>query len=298
MARGGLGLVQFRPSSVVSPSMVPPLIVPQPVMRSTGVQHVHVAVHTSRLVLRCIPGTDVYRVLGTVDGVLCHIPIRERLPSVSGGAGLHDVGIGFRNTCRSVAAAVLPSSYSPSAYGVLQWFAAILDEGASLESGGCTLLSLGRGPDPRVMMSRRVDDSLAAEMARMGCISMDEGVGGGLELDPLPPYTNDLNRNIVTLKKVVDTLGVVYDGAGDGRSSHSSGVGGNDDRDSGSSSNSHLCIVSLPGQSLDVHRMVSMGSDAMLHMRDGFRGLWAKSFDAHMCYRVDRGGGGVLKLNH
>lgn len=254
--------------------MVPPLIVPQPVMRSTGVQHAHVAVHTSRLVLRCIPGTDVYRVLGTVDGVLCHIPIRERLP------GVHDAGIGFRNTCRSVAAAVLPSSYSPSAYGLLQWFAAILDEGATLGCGGCTLLSLGRGPDPRVMVSRRVDDSLAAEMVRMGCTSTDEGVDGGLELDPLPPHTNDWNRNIVTLKRVVDTLGVVYAGGGVVEGHHD------------------FHVVGLPGQSLDVHRMVSMGSDAMLHMRDGFRGLWAKSFDSHMCYRVDRSSGVVSKLNH
>lgn len=260
--------------------MVPPLIIPQPVMRSTGVQHVHVAVHTSRLVLRCIPGTDVYRVLGTVDGVLCHIPIREKLPSVSGGAGVHDAGIGFRKTCRSAAAAVLPSSYSPSAYGALQWFAAILDEDSTLGCGGCTLLSLRRGPDPRVMVSRRVGDSLAAEMVRMGCASKTEAEDEcvhGLELDPLPPHTNDSNRNIVTLKKVVDTLGVVYAGGGMVDDFH---------------------VVSLPGQSLDVHRMVSMGSDAMLHMRDGFRGLWAKSFDAHMCYRVDRSSGVILKLNH
>jgi hypothetical protein len=134
-----------------------------------------------------------------------------------------------------------------------------------------------------MMVSRRVDDSLVAEMVRMGCASETEADGESVhkpELDPLPPHTNDWNRNIVTLKKVVDTLGVVYTGGGVVEGHH----------------NFH--VVSLPGQSLDVHRMVSMGSDAMLHMRDGFRGLWAKSFDSHMCYRVDRLSGVVSRLNH
>ena len=102
----------------------------------------------------------------------------------------------------------------------------------------------------------------------MGCVPAGATDAVPL-LEPLRPHTNEFNRNMVTLRGVVNTIGVIYDET-DGELPS---------------------IVSVPGQSLDVHRMVSMESEALVHMRDGFRRLWAKSFESHACYRVSGGNG-------
>jgi len=105
---------------------------------------------------------------------------------------------------------------------------------------------------------------LGDEMAKMG-------IGGErIEIEPLPPKTNEFNKSMVTLPRVVENLAISYTSQDSKRISL-------------------LDIARLPSQSMDVHRMVVYGSESMMHMRDGFRRLWARSFDTHTCYCVRDG---------
>ena len=224
-------------------------------MRATGVYYRHIPVYTARLILCEVSDMDgVLRVVGTVMGKLCNLPVK-----VGPIQPTFDGKIGFRPMCASTRHAVMPSVDAND-----QWFAAILDAGATIHNGGCTLLSPSGGT---VLRCRRVVDSLQSEMNRMGC-----GGGGDLVLAPMPPRTNEENRHMVTLERVVDNLAITYTGVG--------GDGGMVALEN---------VMRLPSQSIDVHRMMVFGSEAMMHTRDGFRILWARSFQTHTCYHVREG---------
>lgn len=217
-------------------------------MRGTGIAHVHVHVYTARLVMRDVPwmsspGTRILEIVGTVWGRLCSIPLRASFSGM--------IPPWFRPMCAHVRRCVL---HGGEKYAKDQWFAAILKE-----NGGYEYLSPVKGG---TIVSRNGLD-LEAEMVRMG-------IGGErVEISPLPPKTNEFNKSMVTLPRVVENLAISYV--------------------SDSKRISLLDIARLPSQSMDVHRMVVYGSESMVHMRDGFRRLWARSFDTHTCYCVQNG---------
>lgn len=317
MQCAGVGGVVHMVTDAHGP-VVPPVLVPKSVMRSTGVNYCHVSVRTSRLVLQAMQGVGggVYRVLGTIDGGLCTVPVRMSIvhgfqgsvpaPAPASQRG----GSVFRDMCRSVAAAVLPRPMYEDALGDWtgrgwakstlghtrayrdqQWFAALLDEGATIERGGCTLLSPARcctrdGVLSSKIASRRVEDSLVAEMHRMGCLFPQETSQQGSHpprIDPLPPHTNDQNRSIVTLRGVVGMLGVCYEEREESATTSASTF-------------DFKSVQQIPGQSLDVHRIVSVDSNGLSHIRDGYRRLWTRSFECHACYGIDRDCSTIVRI--
>ena len=226
------------------------------VQRSLGVEYRHIPVYTTRLVLREMHGMDsVLTVLGTVLTLLCYIPVRTSIKECHTQEGL-------RSMCVSACENVL---FGAGSYAKKQWCIAVLRADSSVDSGPCTLIS----PGGQQMRGREVKDSLKCEMQRMGCIGAR---GGDTCVASLPPPTNSYNQNIVTLPRVVDNIGVVYTASADKGAAR--GLVLNQ-------------MFRLPSQCLDVHRMVVYGSPAMQTMRDGFRNLWAKSFQAHQSFQVD-----------
>ena len=242
-----------------------PVIVSDIIMRGMGIPYNHITIYTSRVIMMERPdmGDDILYVLGTLNGRLCNLPMRTHSPI---GA------TGFRSMCASVRSTVIPHSDThTSAYAHNQWFAAVLRQGSTVQRGGCTLISLRSGG---MLHCRQVEDSLESEMLRMGqCMP-----GEALSIVPLPEVTNQHNKSMVTLSRVVDNLAICY----------------------AASSPSTVVLadfIRLPSQCLDVHRILSYGSEAMLHMRDGFRILWTRSFSIHTCYHVS-GDGEILGKLH
>ncbi len=224
-----------------------PITIPQTIMRGTGIAYVHVHVYTSRLVMKDMGG--FLQVLGTVWGRLCSIPMRVSMPVLGNGGFDND----FKSMCASVRKCVVPCPESVQNYARDQWFAAIVTE------NNCNLLSPMRG---NKVSSRHVDGLLGDEMVRMGMIDST----CDFWIIPLPPMTNEHNKSMVTLEKIVENLMVTY--TGDHKKV------------------SFLDVARLPSQPLDIHRMVVRESGAMMEMRDGFRRLWNRSFDLHSCYHV------------
>ena len=243
-----------------------PFSIPNMVQRSLGMYYFHIPVHTTRLILQEADGMEgVLRVLGTVWSKLCVIPLRTTV-------GRYCPNVDFRSMCASISKQVLPqdnihlNQSSNGQYTDKQWCFAILKRGSSTTSGPCTLVSPRKG---LVLHTREVQDSLKDEMLRMGCIGMDDL----LEVTNLSPPTNEDNRSIVTISRVVDTLCIPY-------VLHENNHTVLQNRD---------LFSSLPSQTLDVHRLVGFNTNGILEMRDGFRRLWAKSFFNHACYHVEHG---------
>lgn len=199
---------------------------------------------------------SVLTVMGTVLTVLCYIPVRTSINEYHTQEGL-------RSMCVSACENVL---FGKGGYARKQWCIAVLRAGSSVNEGPCRLIS----PNGPQLLEREVTDSLRCEMQRMGCIEGE----GAVCVAGLPPQSNEHNQNIVTLPRVVDSIGVVYTAA------------------SGSMGSKLVLsdVFRLPSQCLDVHRMVSYGSPAMHSMREGFRKLWGKSFQCHLSFSLDRVG--------
>lgn len=232
--------------------------------RSTGVDFAHFAVNTTRVLLEEVaesPG--LLRVVGTITSRLCVLPVRKVHTHQSAKGGWE----AFRKTMRSLRRLSMPvepegSKSDDGSYRGRQWCMAILPAGSTVDSGPCKLVSPRRGSS---LHERAVEHSLREEMVSMGCIDGGEGV----VVDPLPPHTNPHNRSMVTLPMVVENLVFCYLPQGGGGGGFVLGS-----------------VDALPSQCLDVHRYMMHGSSSMLVVRDGFRRLWARSFEVHSCYSL------------
>jgi hypothetical protein len=218
------------------------------VQRSIGLFYFHAPVYTTRLILYDT-GEGILRVLGTIRTILCTIPIPYTVAEQRSSV--------FKPMCESVLKTVLQGSYLFQ----MQWCIAVLHNQSTIEHGQCTLISPAKGS---ILSTRLVTDSLHLEMLRMGCTTSSSCIIQGL-----PKCTNEYNRNLVTLPRVVDTMAVTYF------------------KDGGTFSLSAVCRI--PSQCIDVHRLVSYDSAGMFEMRDGFRRLWSKSFYDHVCCAVADG---------
>lgn len=270
-----------------------PLYIPVQVQRSTGAMYCHAPVRTTRLVMREMgpPGSGMegtFRALGTVLSMLCTIPVQERV--VCSGPRPQD---GLRRACRLARQCVLPwgpwttspTDEPETAYSRLQWCIAVLSYGSTVKRGSCLLVSPRGGREVRV---REVHDSLHNEMVRMGLVPAGSPA---CVISSLPSHTNEHNRSIVTLPRVVDTYAFAY--AQEGK-----GLGGQGGTMAFQGLQHAICV---PSQSLDVHRIACMDSEGMREMRDGFRFLWARSFELHTSYGLAAGvgsnGEGLVRLS-